>query len=74
MVKECKKCGALYIPDTNMSRCSFCGGGWGIVSKTPIQRINEMTYKIEVLELELETLASNALKKIEQLQKINNGI
>jgi len=68
-IKECTKCGALYVPDANMSRCPFCGGGWGSVSKTPVQRIKELTTKVEVLELELATLSSNALKRIAELQE-----
>ena len=69
IVQECNKCGAIYIPGIQNKRCSFCGGGRGPVSKTPIQRIKELTRKIEILELELETLSSNALKRIEELQE-----
>ena len=69
MNKDCIGCGCLFLPYMEDKRCPYCGGGRGFIVTTPIQRIRALESKVESLEIDLETLSSNALKRIDQLSK-----
>lgn len=52
--RECAGCGCYFEPrnDGGVSdvRCPYCGGGRGIVTQTPIERIRNLENRIGNLE------------------------